>query len=353
MKRAACADWPRVLCPAPGCFPPAAPMRTSERVLHLANSNHEPTMRLGLDLIATEYRAIFWPALPVDDVISVACEAACAIRPTVVFIDIQAEGILYAQDIDTLRACCDPSVVIIDWDGDQHYEPDSVEREWFVGLGQTCDASLVVNTEHPAAYARLGVCRPGFLEACAEPSLYHPAPPTDGVPPIVLLANGLHRVHTARTALIRELAHAYGPEQFAVYGYGWDDLASGRMALAPGEEAGVYSAADASLSISARNDLPRYTSNRLFFMLASGAISVVEAFPDYEGLGLVHGVNSLLWTGRTELRECLRTALCMSEDKRRAMRTAAAELGLEHTYPARDLELLAIIDAVRADRCSP
>lgn len=350
MRHEACADWPQVLCPSPGCFPPAAPLRTNERVLHLANSNHEATASLGLDLIASEYRRVFWPGIERDDLVDVTCAAASAIRPTLVFINIQSDGILCPQDIDAIRVCCDPSVVIIDFDGDQHFEPESTQREWFVELGQACDSSLVVNTEHPAVYARLGVRHPGFFEAAAASSVYHPSTPKDGVPSIVMLAGAGHKVHTERTALIRRVADAYGPCRFAVYGNGWGDLSSARPPLAPNEEAPVYSAADASLSISARHDLPRYTSNRLFFMLASGAISVVESFPDCEGLGLVDGVNCLLWSGWDNLRERLTMALCMSDDVRSAMRTAAAELGQEHTYQARVLELLAIVDAVRASR---
>jgi hypothetical protein len=350
VKREACADWPRVLCPAPGCYPLASPRRTNERVLHLANSDHEETCSLGFDSIASKYRRIFWPGVADGELVDVCCTAAQEIRPTIVFVNIQADDILCPQDIDAIRACCDPSVVIVNWDGDQHFEPDSPAREWFVDLGKSCDASLVVNTEHPAVYARLGVRHPGFLEASATPSLYHPTTPALGIPSIIFLGSGSHKVHARRTDIIREVARVYGPDRFAAYGLGWNGMAWGHAILSPEELSPAYYSADASLSISARNDLPRYTSMRLFFMLCSGAVSVVESFPDSEGLGLVHGVNCLLWTGMEELRGCLRTALCMQEEERQAIRDAAVELGHDHTDPARMLELLAIVDAVRANR---
>jgi hypothetical protein len=351
MIRRESSDWPHVLTPAPGCYPPAAPLRTNERVLHLAIYPHEPHARLALDTIATDYRMIYWPDARAT-LTDTACALAQEIRPTVVFMQLQQGGVLEPHQVDAIRALCAPECVFIQWDGDQHHAPADPQRRWFVELGRVCDVSLVVNTSHPAEYAALGVRGAGFFEIAIDPTVFHPTAPTSGVPPVVLLASHYGaRMHTRRSAMILELAQHLG-ERFGVYGYNWEGMPFGRPLLAQHHEAGVYAAAQAALSISIVNDLPRYTSDRLFRMLGSGAVCLVERFPDCEGLGLVDGVNCALWSGLDGLRAAVDAALELDDAKRLAMRDAAAALGREHTWNARMPELLAIVDAVRAARVS-
>lgn len=349
MRRAACNDWPRILCPAPGAYPPAAERRGEERVLHVANFPGE-IGQMYLHTIASEYRMVYWPGRPPAAVVGEMLAAARSFRPTVVFIQIQCPGVLEPHHIEALRALCDPSCVICNWDGDQHYEPRSRQRRWFVDLGQVCDASLVVNTEHPEVYAELGVRHPGFFEIAADPSIFHPTDPAPDVPPVVLLANASHAVHATRHDYVRTLDAQLGPARFGVYGSGWSDLACGHDSLVPTQESAVYCAARAALSVSARNDLPRYTSDRLFRLLASGGVPVVEAFPDCAGLGLIDGHNCILWSGEAGLHAALEAALSMHPGETQAMRDAAADLGHDHLWPQRHRELLAIIDAVRGSR---
>ena len=354
MRRAAAPGWPHILLPAPGCYPPAAapPRLHTERILHLSLYPHEPHARLSLDTIAGCYRMVYWRGKDQGELVAEAVAAAQAIRPTLVFMQLQVPGVLEPEHIEIIRGHCAPEVVIVNWDGDQHYEPRSKEREWFVRLGRVCDTSLVVNTEHPEDYTDCGVRHPGYLQIGIDPTVFHPVPPAQGVPNIVLLANGGHPVHRVRTQFVHELAACFGPERFGVYGAGWDRsrIQAARPALGLHHEAPVYAAAEVALSLSARNDLPRYTSDRLLRLLASGGVPVVEEFPDSEGLGLVGGWNCLLWHGWPELAACLQTALEMGQDERQAMRDAAVMQSRDHAWPARMLELLAIVEAVRADR---
>lgn len=303
-----------------------------------------------LDTIASKYQMVYWPGKRPEAVVSEIMQAARDIKPTFVFIQIQCPGVLAPQDIEALRRWCDPTVVIANWDGDQHFEPRSPQRQWFVDLGRVCDASLVVNTEHPAVYAELGVRHPGFFEIAADPTIFFPQAPAADAPPVVLLANATHAVHAQRHSYTRALDVCYGRQTFGVYGFGWEGLLSGRGPLSPVEESGVYCAARAALSISARNDLPRYTSDRLFRLLASGGVPVVEAFPDCEGLGLSDGRNCLLWSGERGLHAALKTALDMQPGETQAMRDAAAALGHDHLWPQRMPELLSLLDAVRGAR---
>jgi len=311
---------------------------------------HRPHAQLSLDTIASDYRMVYWPGRPRETVIAEILQEARDIRPSLVFIQVQGPGVLEPHDIERLRPLCDPSCVICNWDGDQHYEPRDPQRRWFVDLGRVCDAGLVVNTEHPAVYADLGVQHPGFFEIAVDPPVFHPTAPAINVPPVVLLANATHQVHATRRGYVGSLDARLGPERFGVYGSGWEGLATGHNPLALTQESAVYSAARAALSISARNDLPRYTSDRLFRLLASGGVPVVERFPDCEGLGLIDGRNCILWSGEAGLHAALEGALAMQPGETQAMRDAASDLGHDHLWTQRVLELLALVDAVREAR---
>ena len=352
MRRAWAECAPDVLVPEEGCFPPAAAMRSTERVLHLSMWPGLPEGRWYLDTICESdgYRMVAWPGMTHDAMMAAALGAAKEIHPSLIFLQIQGQDVIFPDDINALRALSSPECVIVDFEGDQHYDPDSLERQWFVELGKVCDASLVVNTTHPRDYARLGVRHPGFLEIGADPRFFCPVAPRPGVPPVVFLGGGSHPVHFDRTAFVRRLSAELGPAVFGVYGAGWHDLPCGHRFVPPMGESPLYSSALAAINVYARNDLGRLTSDRLFRMLLCGAIVLQAWIPDYEGLGLIDGVNCILWHAWADFRVALDRALEMTAGERVAMRAAALALGQEHAWPARMKELLAVVDAVREAR---
>lgn len=356
--RRAGADWPRLLVPAPGYLSPTAPLRSDERVLHIALRNATDKQE-GLDRalrsIASEYRDVSWTAYSPEVRGYAILDAAREIKPTLVFMQLHCP-VLDAGGIRMLRDLCDPNVVIVNWDGDQHYQPHDIERQWFVEIGrEERVASLVVNTRHPAEYAAMGVRHPGFLGVGIDQRVWCPVTPTPGTPEVVFLANFYQSwgsKYKQRLKIVTNMIRTW-PNSFALYGVGWESVMHGqctRPFLSNHEEAGVYSGARAALSISICNDLERYTSNRLFYGLASGAIMLVEAFPDVEGLGVEDGRNAFLWRTWDDLAGLVQHTIgpwCASEEQRQ-MRRAARELGLLHSWDAHMPELLAIVDAVRA-----
>ena len=349
-RRAAGPDWPRVLTPAAGCLPPIATPRPDERILCVpwtlagcADRTSHAYLQ-ALEGCGAAYREV-----PVGtEFFDVALlEAAEAIRPTLVFLNLQGPSI-GADFISELRPLCDPACVIVQWDGDQHHEPSDPRRQWFVDLGRVLDASLVVNVKHPAEYAALGVRHPGFLGCGVDENVWRPTVPAAGVPPVVTLANNWPQFdYAARNRTFAAVAAAF-PDEFAVYGGGWESGAPfpTRPFLRNEDQAGVYAAARAVLSMSIRCDLPRYTSHRLFGALAAGAVTLVEWFPDCEGLGLVDGYNCILWHGIDELLDKLRHLPARPLE----MRMAARRVGMLHGLGAWLGELMAVVDAVRRDR---
>lgn len=349
-------EWPRLLLPAAGQMPPWRAPRIEERVLHLALRDYrerQPGLATALQSIATAYADVDWQAVAQRDglgaVAPAVVAAAMAIRPTLVFLQLQLENVLTPADILALRRACDPSAVIISWDGDQHHEPEDRERGWYVNVGRVCDASLLVSTGLADRYASLGVVRPGYLNFGVDGAIYRPTTPREGTPGVVFLAaNYPHiRAYDRRVEAVRMLTKQLGPA-FGVYGNGWQEFAAGHPWLRQDEEAEIYSAAKLAISISIRNDLPRYTCDRPFRAMASGCVTLIERFPDCGALGFEDGVNCFLWSEQDELLSLVRRLL---DADLGSVRRAAAELVREcHTWQARMGELEATVDAIREDR---
>lgn len=358
IERRASADWPRLLTPAYGCLPPAAAPRQTERVLHVAlypGADIFNSLPRAFSTIATAYAQIDHVAcLPFPGSLTDQMVSECyRLRPTLIWMQVQGACELTAESVARIRAAADPYCVIMQWDGDMHWQPASAHRDWFKQLGAIIDASLTAETQFQDQYAKLGVVRPGFLEAGADDRLFHPCPPQPGGPGVVFLANNNNAIpggYAVRQAIVPAMTARYGAH-FGVYGHGWENCACGHGLVPITQEAVVYSSAHAALSISINNNIARYTSDRLIRMLCSGALCLVERFPDCEGLGLVDGENCLLWSSWGELMAHADAVLTTPTAPRWAeMRAAAAALGKLHTWDARMLEVLAITDAIRRSR---
>jgi hypothetical protein len=354
LERQAGSDWPTVLVPARGSLPPSIPANP-ERVLHVALRDaldKQPGLARALASAASSYAEVDWCEVERRDgtgaVGPAIIQAARDHRPTLVFMQIQRPGVLSGEIVRAIRLECKADCVVVQWDGDQHHEPDAPERRWFTGLGAECDASLIANTRYPARYAALGIRHPGFLACGYDEQVYRPREPVYGVPPLVFLANNYPHLagYDGRRTAVSVLAQRY-QERFAVYGGGWSEP-EGRPWLPQGDESPVYATARGALSMSIRNDLDRCTSGRRFRALGCGTCVLVERFPDTEGLGLRDGVNCLVWSTLDEvLAHCERVLV----EEMTPVRGAAAEMARAlHCWPARMQELSAVIRAVREAR---
>jgi len=351
------AEWPRFLTPARGCYPLAEAPRDGERVLHVAlrtATERQPGLARALRAYGEGgYAEVEWRPLdahPSELKMRLRLlEAARNIKPTVVFMQVQSPSPITVAILREMRGLCEPDCVVINWDADLHHEPESDARKWFVELGREVDASLTVETAFQARYAALGVKRPGFLEIGVDGDLYRPVAPTADLSKtreVVFLA-GCYAMHARRQVFVEKLAKTLDLGMLGLFGRGWVGR-SARPMLAQEDEAAVYAAAGAALSMSIRNDVARYTSDRLFRLLASGGVPVVERFDDCEGLGLVDGENCLLWSTFEELLD--RLDLVRRSDAEVALRIAAARLGSEHTWMARIPELAAVVEGAREAR---
>lgn len=364
LPRRGCDDWPRTLNPARGCLNPSVPVTRRERVVHVALRNSyekQPGLEAGLRSLATAYAEVDWLALHQagGDVPGTVLRLCREVRPTLVFAQIQGAGSgLTGAVVREMRRLADPAAVIVQWDGDQMWEPDAPEYEWFIDFGREADASLASNAHHQDAYRALGVRRPGHLHIGID-DRWGLRPPTPGTPPVVFLAAAYPTIaiYDRRRAIARAFARRYG-NRVGLYGYGWDDPKSpethvcARQWVGQTEESGVYAAARAAVVMSNHVNLRRYASDRLFRALLSGAVALVEYVDDYEGLGLDDGVNCRFWRSEDDLYRLIDEVLAGGRaGETPGIRAAAHALAFKyHRWDARMGELLAVVDAVRGDR---
>lgn len=325
----------------------------TERILHIAlrtPSEGQPGLARALRRAAKDYDEVDWTREM--EPVEMALYKTRTFKPTLVFMQIQRAGAFQPFHIEAMRELAGPDAVIVNWDGDQHHEPSDPARRWFVELGKVCDASLVVNTRHPAEYGALGVKNPGYLQIGIDPELYRPTPVPGAMVTDVVFLGSRYETHHRRNAIIERVAEAL-PGRFTAYGSGWGDRAWGQPMLAQYEEAAVYTAAGAALCMSIRNDLPAYTSDRLFRALGSGAACFVERFPGVDDvLGVMHGIQAVIWDDPEDLACTLKYWLSGgSKIPLGSLRKPAAELvRTTHTWDARMPELLEIAERIRAER---
>jgi hypothetical protein len=297
-----------------------------------------------------EYLKVDWRQAAISrELDSQALRAAAAIQPTLVCLEMRGptprRGGPTPALLHQVRALCDPRAVLVLFYGDQFHEPSAPANAWLLELARAADVFLICNTQHPAEYARLGVPHPGYLQAGFDPGHFHQGVVADPGAPLLAFMGSRHTKpgYTHRNEVVGQLGKAF-PGALRCYGHG---CVRASTYLEPAAEAAVYAGARGALCMSIRNDLPRYTSDRLFRALGSGAVALVEAFPDVEGLGLEHGRNCLLWRTWDELR-CLAAACLRPEADLQPLRSGALALAHKvHTWDARMYELAAIAEAVR------
>lgn len=280
------------------------------------------------------------------------------LKPTLIFAQIQTPGILTGGEMDLARRSCDPDCVMVQWDGDhRHDHVTGPDRSWFVNLAGGCDINAVVCTRDVEEYASMGVKGAAYLQIGVDADIWQPTTPDIEGADVVLLAGYYSHLGYQKRREVAERLTARYPSHFAVYGQEWVDNrkqpipVNRRHFLAQHQEAAIYSRSLAALSISIRNDLPRYSSDRLLRCLASGALTLVDEFPDMAGLGLKHGINCLVWTEFEELCAQIDSVLQNPTDPIWSLiRNSARELALTHTWDSRMFELAAMVEAVRAGR---
>lgn len=367
----------RALDPVDGQFPKRAKKLSKERVLHVhINGKDAVDQQAGLVMALMElggysYEMIRWTDLDHAARQVAIADAAARLRPTIVFMQLQAPGVVNPETIKRIREVS-PGVVIVLWNGDVANENRPFDVEWQVQIGRLCDIVLHSSMSHVRVLRAAGIHNSGFLNIGFDPFQYRVAGDKEEIDGVLhniekdfdvsflgsrygggdpfsssyKWKNG-EPAHDAalRDEVVTKMSEAFGT-RFGLFGSGWGP---GSKVVPVTESHTVYWKSKIGLSISLDNNLEMYTSDRALRILACGAMLLVKRFPGMSVLGLVEDVNCVAFD-TADAAVSLAKAYASDDVSRNRIAAEGAELASEHTWSVRMRELQPYLDVVRSVR---
>ncbi len=299
------------------------------RVLHVALSSGG-RQRALCDALAMlgPYRELDWTSIDRQRVAREIARVADEHAPTLTFCQIQTDGVVTRDMIERLPG------LTVNWTGDAR----SPMPTWYEDLAPAFSLTCFSNATDAAALVRRGL-RAAYLQIGFDPEVYTPDGDLGGYPAIVFLANEYKDnfpLGALRREVVARLSKAFGRD-FAVYGRGWGD---GTRSLDPLEEARCYRSCKIAIGTS-HLDLSRYTSDRMYRAMGSGAFYLTRDYPD-RAVDFRDGVDVAVWRDVGELIERCHYYLEHEDERQRIATTGTRLVRSRHTWVGRISELCAI-----------
>lgn len=252
----------------------------------------EPYNELQLSFIrhSTEYREI---STGDKEVNQKAVQIATEFKPDLVFVQIQAAGII---SLDTFIYLNKLGCKIINWNGDVR---DSVPQ-WMIEVAPYCISSFTnmrdVNSMKSLGY-KAEFCEIGYNE-----HIYKPEGKINKTNKIVFFGNNYGKNHFPmsefRIEMVSWLKARYY-NSFSVYGTGWHN-GDGNFNHSQEEEAAAYRGAEIAINCS-HYEIEKYSSDRLLRILGVGVpVCFSKWYPKIEE-DYIDGVHLRVWRNLTEL----------------------------------------------------
>lgn len=201
-------------------------------------------------------------------------------NPDIIFLQIQAAktGRVASSFICSIYRRKYPNAFIINWTGDKRNNVES----WFYDCGKHVDITCFSNQDDVKDMLARGY-RSEFLQIGMDTDIFYPAK-CDKEIDIVFFANnhGRFPLSNERHRVINLLKRKYG-SRFKLYGNGWGRQADGNLngnEQAQRVEAEIYRKSKIAINLS-HYDSSRYTSDRLFRAMFSGAFVISHPYRDY------------------------------------------------------------------------
>lgn len=335
-----------------------AAMPTDERVLHVhLGTPEEPQTSLCESLaLLGAYTRIDWPSVPKEALREAILAKAQALKPTLVFMQLQRAGVVEPETIDQVREHLDPRGVVVHWTGDIGGQLGP--GHGYSRLSDSCDLMLFSCNDHVRWWREQGgVLHADYLQIGYDEDRYFLGPDAmyggdydvsflaqryDGASFKLAIGTEEGGLRVAVGELLRK---RYG-KRAGVFGHGWPN-----GHVKPAKSGGVYRRSHLAVSVSLCSDLDRYSSDRLLRILASGTPAVVKRFKGMASWGLHDNVNCLVFDEVEELKDLLPAWLSRNNaDRRRLIGRAGASLAFEHhSWPVRMAELMALVAHARGE----
>lgn len=276
-------------------------------------------------------------------------EIVDSFQPDVVVFQAHGARSIQPETIEKLRKL-HPQTHFVNFDGDLHYALKPIHFR----LARAAELQCLVSPDLFPVYIESGAGRVAWWFPATEDCFIEAGasrPPVDELtgPDVISLMNRtpseVFPEGQTRNDVVRSLVKS--GLQFEVYGVGWEKhgiKSNGSTYHSDKDSAELYRTAKMALSISQSKDLWGYTSNRAFFIGATGCPMLCQRFRGMEALGYVDGETVIAWSDFDEMYEKIDYFL-KHESDREAIGQRCRELTLErHTYDQRLQSLIAMLE---------
>lgn len=219
---------------------------------------------------------------------------------------------------------------VINWTGDvRHPIP-----RWFYDMGKSVNLTCFTNMHDVEELRKSGIDA-DYLQIGFDQQIFRPTGKTLSVADIVFMANH-HKNHpfplsAFRYRIAQHLMKEYG-ERFKVYGVGWD-FQTTNLNFQLDTEANVYRSCKIAINCS-HFEYSRYSSDRIFRLMGSGAFCLCKWYPDIE-LDFEDGKHLRVWHTLEELSELIDYYLKHEEERKRIQKAGTLHVHENHTWEAR------------------
>ena len=303
-----------------------------ERILHIAMgalTNGEVPDALHRALAAQgQYRTLCWRQFGVKQLQQKIVEAARDLQPTITFMQVQTDDVVHPETIRQIPGA------ILNWTGDVR-EPI---LKMFYQLAPKA-IPCFSNASQPAIMRGKGV-RAEYLQNAVDEAIFTPHGEPAPAPDIIFMGNDYGAVFplgALRREMVARLRARYG-SRFGVFGrfHG----ATGNLNNDMRAEAAHYRGCQIAINLS-QFSLSRYSSDRLFRALGSGAFVLSHRYPDIDQ-DFVEGEHLAAWAALDELERQIGRYLDAPAERQRIAQQGCELVHAKHTWSARTPELLAI-----------
>lgn len=244
------------------------------------------------------------------------------VNPDFTFLHIQRPGVIDAEIASLLKG------VVFNYT----YDVALPIPEWFYEVGQHVD--LTIFCDEPGVWDfKSKNLNSEFLLPGYDDEVFTPIGTKGEYGDIVFLGNHYTKDqnfdHTqTRYEMVQYLKKSYG-DSFKVYGNGWE-FNDGNLMYREGKEAECYRSCKMAINFS-HFDLERYTSDRMFRIMGSGAFCLSKWYPGIEK-DFKDGVHLRVWKDFHELKTLIDHYLINTEERELIARTGQEYVNSTSTW---------------------
>lgn len=258
-------------------------------------------------------------------------------KPELVFMQLQGANIINDEALAALKAT---GAFLCQWTGDARQPLP----KHYIDFGKKINLSLFTNQDDVDVMLEHGAVA-AYLQVSADHNIYTPnGTRIDGVPEIVFMGNNYDKTFTLsnyRLEMCKYLKETFG-DRFGVYGANYPSgMATGNVMYQQMKEAEIYRSCKIAINCS-HYDLKKYTSDRFFRILLSGAFCISKEFPQMEEYS--PGENFVpVSAAFHELRDAINYYLRNEEERNKIARNGYEYAYTQCQWSERIKELLNII----------